>query len=127
MLIGEAATLTGFSKDTIRWYEKIGLINLDRNSRSENNYRSYDKKTIDKLLLIRQIKNFGFTLKEIGEFLFLLEIGQIKCVTTAEVFENKLEIIDKKITELQNIKTKLVLARSKCTGDCLEVLNEQYS
>ena len=44
MQIGEISKLTGFSRDTIRWCEKIGLVKLGKQSRSKNNYRNYDQK-----------------------------------------------------------------------------------
>lgn len=122
MLIGEISNLTGFSKDTIRWYEKIGLIKLDKKARYDNNYRNYDKKIADQLLLIKQMKSFGFTLKEVEELLILDKIDELNCGNVSEIMDPKLKVIDEKIRELQNLKSRLVLARTSCTGNCKEAL-----
>ena len=71
MLIGELDERTGLTKDTIRFYEKKGLIALDRKSRRENNYKEYPAQVLEKLMLIRKLKDMGFTLNEIDTFLAL--------------------------------------------------------
>ena len=123
MRIGEVAKRTGFSKDTLRWYEKIGLIHLDRKSRSENNYRSYDAKTLERLLDIRKLKYFGFTLKEVQEFLFLEEIEALSCPSVSEKLAAKIQGIDQQIAELQKLKSRLFHVKENCSGDCKAALN----
>jgi len=121
MQIAEVSKRTGFSKDTIRWYEKIGLITLDKKARYENNYRKFDKKTLDRLLLIKGVKEFGFTLKEIENLLFLDDKDDLICDSVSEIFESKLKIIDRHIADLQNVKSKLIQARNDCSGNCKEL------
>lgn len=118
MLIGELSRATGFSADTIRWYEKIGLINLDKQSRSENNYRNYSPAIQERLLLIRQIKSFGFTLKETKELLMLDKSEELTCDSIAIILEGRLTKIEEKITELKLLKNKLVSIKTNCDGDC---------
>ncbi len=66
MLISELAQKTGVSKDTIRFYEKVGL--LDPSERcEENNYRWYGDEVVERLAFIKQGKALGFTLGEIKE------------------------------------------------------------
>ena len=127
MQIGEISKRTGFSRDTIRWYEKIGLIRLDKKSRSENNYRNYDQRTLDKLIFIKQIKSFGFTLKEIADLLFLEEMRELKCSSVSEIIDLKLNKIDQKITELQNLKSKLIKGKKGCSGNCREMFEGKKS
>ena len=127
MQIGEISKRTGFSRDTIRWYEKIGLIRLDKRSRSENNYRNYDQKTLDKLIFIKQIKSFGFTLKEIADLLFLEEMNTLKCSSVSEIIDLRLRKIDEKIAELRNLKSKLVKGKEGCTGNCKEMFEGKKS
>ena len=122
MLIGEVSKKTGFSTDTIRWYEKIGLIKLDRKARTSNNYRNYDKETIDRLFSIKQLKTFGFTLKETEDLLILEAIDELKCPSVTTVVRAKMEVIDQKINELKELKAKLNTAKNACTGNCKEVL-----
>ena len=121
MQIGEIANRTGFSVDTLRWYEKIGLIQLEKGSRGENNYRNYDQKTLERLLLIKQIKSFGFTLKEVQELLFLDEMDELKCNSVNELIEPKLKKIEQKIEELQMLRLKLLDAKECCSGNCREL------
>lgn len=116
---------TGFSRDIIRRNEKIGLIKLDKGSRSENNYRNYEQKTLDKLIFIKQVKSFGFTLKETAGLLFLDETNELNCSSISEILEPKLKMIEEKITELQNLKSKLIYAKQSCSGNCKELFEEQ--
>ena len=118
MLIGDISKQTGFSKDTLRWYEKIGLIELDKKDRYENNFRNYDRKVLERLLFIKQVKLFGFTLKEIEEILSLDDTKELSCGSVNLIMEPKLKEIDKKIIELQNLRSKLLKARENCSGNC---------
>lgn len=122
MQIGEIAKRTGFSPDTLRWYEKIGLIQLNKRSRGENNYRVYDAATLDRLLRIKQIKALGFTLKEVSALLLLDEIDELNCHSVSNIMGTKLAEIDRQIAELQALKARLIGAKSSCTGNCSEVL-----
>lgn len=122
MLIGEIAKRTGFSKDTLRWYEKIGLIKLDRSDRRENNYRVYDQKALEQLLLVKTMKTFGFTLKEAKTFLELDEKKEVECGSMSEILNAKIKSIDEEIQRLSVLKEKITLAKTSCEGDCKEAL-----
>jgi len=69
MLIGELSKRTGFSHDTIRFYEKKGLIETNKKDRRGNNYKEYPETVYNKLVLIKTVKELGFTLNEIDEFI----------------------------------------------------------
>lgn len=118
MLIGELSRSSGVSTDTIRWYEKIGLLRRDESKRDLNNYRIYDEQALNKLVMIRQSKSFGFTIKEIKEMLDLIDSEELHCDAVSPIIETKLNTIDQKISELQNIRNKLIRLRERCTGDC---------
>ena len=123
MLIGEIAAKTGFSRDTIRWYEKIGLIKLGRRTRTEGNYRQFDEKTLKRLLFIKQLKTFGFSLKEIEELLLLAEHDALKCNAVKGLINQKLHSIEQKILELQQLQQKLSSVKNECEGNCRAVLD----
>lgn len=125
MQIRDVARISGFSKDTIRWYEKIGLIELDKQSRNSNNYRVYDQATLDRLIHIRQLKAFGFTLKEVETLLLLQEVGSVNCSSVLEIVEPKLELIDQKIEQLKALRSRLIKTREDCTGNCMEMLTSK--
>ena len=118
MQIGELAKQSGFSKDTLRYYEKIGLIQLPKNKRGPNNYRIYDGQILNELSQIRQLKNVGFTLKEIKELKRMGALDMISCNTIAPLVESKLEKIEEKLMELQTQKRKLLWLMKTCTGNC---------
>lgn len=120
MLIREVAEKTGFSKDTIRWYEKIGLIEQPP-SRTGNNYRSYDDTIIERLQMIRQMKSFGFMLDEIRDLLTLIGSDDLNCDNVVPIVDPKIKAIEKKIDELKQLKSKLVRAKEKCSGNCIEL------
>lgn len=118
MLIGEVAKRTGFSKDTIRWYEKIGLIKLDRKQRRANNYKEYPNEIIDRLLAIQRMKAIGFTIKEIEALLVLDDADLFACGHVGPIVQSKLEKVKQQIRKLQAIQLKLEQTISNCQGDC---------
>ena len=67
MLIGELVIRAGCPRDTIRFYEKVGLIEGKRGRSGTNNYKHYDDQMVDRILLVKQAKILGFTLAEIKE------------------------------------------------------------
>ena len=123
MHIGQISEITGFSRDTLRWYEKIGLINLPKKTRGENNYRIYDQETLEKLILIKQCKTFGFTLNEIKELLQLDRAENWQCESVSDMMQKKITLIDQKIQELQRLKSRIMKAKDACTGNCKEAMN----
>ena len=119
MLIGELSKRTGFSHDTIRFYEKKGLIALDQKSRRENNYKEYSEHVLEKLMLIRRLKDMGFTLTEVDTFLDLWRAEDASCENLKHLLENKVTNIDEQIQRLKSLRAKLTASFAKCNnGDC---------
>ena len=104
MLIGEISKKSGISRDTIRFYEKKGLLTVKRTESEWNNYKEYSNENLNKLLLIKKAKNFGFTLNEITELFTLFELNSASCPELNAKVNTKIAEIDKKIVELQNLK-----------------------
>lgn len=125
MLIKEISKQTGFSKDTIRYYEKIGLLELDKNKRGANNYRRFGQKEIERLMQIKFLKQFGFTLREIKNLFTLLESKLINCASAAELADQKIRAIEDEIKKLKLMKSKLISAKNICPGNCREVIKKQ--
>jgi DNA-binding transcriptional MerR regulator len=117
MLIGELVEKTGLTKDTIRFYEKKGLISLDRNSRRENNYKEYSEKVLEKLMLIRRLKDLGFTLNEIDTFLELWREEDASCQNLKYTFENKVTLVEQQLQRLIELKTRLSESLTRCNND----------
>ncbi len=124
MLIGEVAKQTGFSKDTIRYYEKIGLLEKADQNREENNYRIYSHAVILKLQMIKKVKTLGFTLNEIKDFFLLEKHDLFNCKSLESVIQGKIKNIEKQITQLILAKQKLELLQTDCDGDCKEMIKK---
>lgn len=120
MLIGELVERTGFTKDTIRFYEKKGLINLDRKSRRDNNYKEYSEQVLEKLRLIRKLKDLGFTLNEIDTFLELWRDEDASCKNLKYTLENKILLVNDQILKLMQLKSRLSESLIKCNNDDCE-------
>ena len=122
MQIGKVAQLTGLSKDTIRWYEKIGLIQLNEKLRGENNYRIYSNENVTQLKNIKKLKSLGFTLKDIDWLQLLDKHDSLQCISVAPIVNKRIQVIENKITELEQLKSRLLQSKSLCEGDCNAVL-----
>ena len=120
MLIGEIVERTGLTKDTIRFYEKKGLIALDRKSRRENNYKEYPEQVLEKLMVIRKLKDMGFTLNEIDTFLDLWRDEDANCNDVKYTLENKITLVNEQILKLMELKSRLTASLAKCNNDNCE-------
>ena len=117
MLIGEIVSKTGLTKDTIRFYEKKGLIKVQRSDSEWNNYKNYSLEILEQLLLIKKAKGFGFTLNEIAEIFNLIKRNQASCEILSNKVKEKVNEIDKKIKELKSLK-KMILNKIDNNNNC---------
>jgi DNA-binding transcriptional MerR regulator len=104
MQIGEIADATGLSRDTLRFYEKRGLL---RARRSANGYRDYPPEAVDWLRYIRLAQTLGFTLSEIEADLPLLAEPDASAPQLRAALERKLTDIDQRIEGLQSLRGEL--------------------
>lgn len=118
MLIGEIVAKTGLPKDTIRFYEKAGLISLPKKARRANNYKEYPDAVLKKLSVIQKLKGFGFTLNEIQEMISLYEENLLTCSDNIPKVKEKIRLIDGKIKELKEVKRLLQSCIAHCPADC---------
>lgn len=124
MLIGEVAQRTGFSKDTIRYYEKIGLLEKADQNREKNNYRNYSSAVISKLQLIKKVKTLGFTLNEIKDFFLFEKHDLINCNSLETIIQEKINQIENQIAQLILAKKKLDVLQTDCKGNCKEMIKK---
>lgn len=110
--IGQIAKRAGVSNDTIRLYERYGLI--EEPPRAKNGYRQYSSDTVDQLIFIQRAKHMGFTLKEIQELLSIHHTSKQSCGDVRQRAQQKLQEIDEKIHELKQL-AKVV---KKLVDDC---------
>lgn len=110
--IGQIAKLAGVSHDTIRLYERYGLIEEPR--RTENGYRQYFLDTVEQLVFIQRAKHMGFTLKEIQELLSIHQTSKQSCGEVKKRTQQKLQQIDEKIHELKLLEKVLKSLANDC-------------
>jgi DNA-binding transcriptional MerR regulator len=110
--IGSVAKQTGISIDTIRFYEKEGLVK--RSARSEGGFRLFGQRQIQDLKFIRKSQELGFSLNEIRELLIVRDDRVPSCSHVRELLERKLTKVRGKIEELQALEGSLKTALRKC-------------
>jgi len=112
--IGQVAKRTGITVETVRFYEKKGLIAAPR--RTDSGYRQYPGDTVKRVRFIQNAKEVGFTLKDIGELLALRREPGTSCTDIKLRAAHKIEEVDRKIRELTRIRGALSKLKSTCTG-----------
>ena len=102
--IGKATKLAGISVDTIRFYQKLGLI--DRATRSVGGYRLFDGQQIRDLKFVRHAQELGFSLTEIKELLALRQKHHA-CSEVQSMLKHKLTDVREKIKSLVRLEAEL--------------------
>ncbi len=118
MLIGIIAQESGFSRDTIRYYEKIGLLRLSKKARRENNYKEYSPAILSRLRAIKELKKIGYTLTEIQQVIGSYETGGLDCIAGKDLVLEKVRLIEEQIIQLQALKKQLLDAVADCPAHC---------
>lgn len=102
---GALAKLAGVSPDTLRLYERKGLLN--RPPRSANGYRSYPPESIGRVQLIRGALSIGFTLAELSEVFAMRDRQAAPCAHVRSLASQKLHNLDRHIAELVELRQHL--------------------
>ena len=117
MNIGELARSAEVNIDTIRYYERRGV--LPRPARRPSGYRVYTPETVERLRLARALQSLGFTLDEIVGAFHASDGGTATCETERWRLEAVLERLDAKISDLRRTRGELAQALGECTdGRC---------
>lgn len=113
MQIGELSHAIGVTSQTIRFYEREGLLPTPR--RTSNGYRDYDESSANRLLFIRGAQSAGLTLAEIASVIDLREEGQAPCTHVVALLGAKLESVRARQAELRMLEAELdrLVARSR--------------
>lgn len=115
LTIGEVAKAAEVGTETIRFYEREGLIAEPPRRRS--GYRQYPADTVRRVRFIRRAKDLGFTLKEIRELLQLRVDPSTTCAEVRAVARAKIADVDGKLAELQRIRGVLEVLAKRCRGE----------
>lgn len=128
MTIGQLAEHARVTPRAIRHYERLGLIRAP--ARTTANYRLFDGDSVHRLAFIAKCRALGFSLSEIANFLRILDEPDHTCAQVASLTREHLDLVDRKIKELVEMRRTLARTLAHCTDadipDCpvLEFLNE---
>jgi Cd(II)/Pb(II)-responsive transcriptional regulator len=115
MKIGELARAAGTTVETVRYYEKEGL--LPAPDRGDNNYRSYGPAHAERLRLIRNCRALDMTQDEIRAILALADSQTAGCGPINQIFDAHIAHVDERIAELSQLKSQLSELRMRCSSD----------
>lgn len=128
--IGQVAKRAGVGVETVRFYEREGL--LEEPPRRASGYRQYSEEVVSRLRFIKRAQQLGFSLKEISELLLLRVDDQTSCTEVKQRTEAKIAEVERKLVELQRMRQALLQLHSLCTGSgpigrcpMLDALNQQ--
>jgi len=115
MNIGEFAEQSGVSTDTLRYYEKIGLLKAEK--RSPSGYRVYGDESIQTIRFILSAKSLGFSL-EIIQQLLAIQVNKsvASCEDVKTFIATQLEEVDQRLKELRNIRKAMSKLHDSCCG-----------
>ncbi|SDT83187.1 DNA-binding transcriptional regulator, MerR family [Streptomyces sp. TLI_053] len=104
MRIGELAARTGLSRDTVRFYEKVGLV---ESRRSANGYRDFPPGAVEWLHYVRTAQTLGFSLAEIARTGEELRGAPDTAEALSALFEEKIRVVDARMAELAALRNDL--------------------
>jgi MerR family mercuric resistance operon transcriptional regulator len=115
MRIGQVAAEAGVNVQTLRFYERRGL--LKEPQRRESGYREYDPDTVRLVRFIKRAQELGFTLREVEELLRLRETEDVPCGEVRAAATSKLEDIESKLKSLRAMKRALTALVDSCATE----------
>jgi len=113
MKIGELAKLTDCQVETIRYYEREGL--LPPPARSDGNYRVYTQAHVERLTFIRNCRSLDMTLEEIRSLLSLRDSPQDQCESVNALIDEHIQHVNARVASLQALQAQLFELRQSCT------------
>lgn len=118
MKIGDLAKVTQTQSETIRFYEREGL--LREPPRSEGNYRIYGPEHLERLLFIRHCRSLDMPLDEIRALLQFQDAPRENCHSINDVLDKHIEHVARRMRELKELQKELKLLREQCDGAAAE-------
>lgn len=115
LTIGHLARRTRTKVETVRYYEKIGLLPPPR--RTQGNYRSYGEDDLARLSFVRRARDLGFSVDQIRVLLSLSDDKSRDCATVDEIASAHLDEIDRKLADLVSLRREIAALVTPCEGD----------
>jgi DNA-binding transcriptional MerR regulator len=123
MKIGEIASEAGVTVDTVRFYERVGV--LPEPARTESGYRDYEPGTVERIRLTRELQAIGFTLSDAVDALAAHDAGGATCESERWRLEAVLSRVDAKLAELTELRGRIVDAQEACAAGCCLFVTER--
>jgi DNA-binding transcriptional MerR regulator len=120
MKIGELARLADVAIDTVRFYERRGV--LPPPVRQPSGYREYRTATVERLRFVRALQEMGFTLDEIIELVTQVDRGAATCAGERRRFEAVLARVDRKLADLRVVRGRLRDTLERCSSGACALL-----
>jgi MerR family mercuric resistance operon transcriptional regulator/MerR family copper efflux transcriptional regulator len=118
MKIGEVAKQAGVSVDTVRYYERVGV--LPEPDRRPSGYRIYEPATVDRIKLTRELQAIGFALPDVVDALAAHDTGGATCESERWRLQAVLDRVDEKIAELTTLRQRILDTQQACEdGRCV--------
>jgi len=118
MRIGEIASRSGVSRDTVRFYERMGLLDEAAQPHLSNNYKEYSPLALRRIALITHAKALGFTLKEIASVIVTWEQAGLAPSKKRLLIQEKIREVEKKAHSLSILRVALSDALNKVESGC---------
>lgn len=115
LTIGRVARQTGVPAKTIRYYEETGLIPAA--TRAPNGYRVYAERSVELLRFVKRARDLGFSIREVGDLLALWQDERRASAEVKALALRHLELVHKKIEELESLQRTLQHLVERCHGD----------
>jgi MerR family mercuric resistance operon transcriptional regulator len=112
LLIGELAQRAGVNRETLRYYERRGLLKPSRRARS--GYRVYDTAAAERLRFIKRAQSFGLSLDEISALLRMRPERPASCRNVLQILDRKVEELSKQIADMKRFHRQLSQYRDRC-------------
>ena len=112
---GELAELAGINLQTIRYYERVGL--LPKPKRTKSGYRQYTQDDLDLLIFIKNAKELGLSLEKIKELIKLKDDTRAKGRAVKNLIDKEIQDIEAKMDSLKILKRYLANLNSTCSGE----------
>jgi DNA-binding transcriptional MerR regulator len=112
--IGDIAKEAGVTVDTVRFYERVGV--LAPPARTPSGYRDYAPETVERIQFTRQLQSIGFRLNDVIDALAAHDTGGATCESERWRLEAALSRVDAKLAELGALRHRIVQAQEACAG-----------
>lgn len=115
LTIGRLAAATGVNLETVRYYERIGL--MPPPARTASGHRAYEQAHVRRLSFIRRARELGFSIEQIRALLALAEPSRASCAEVRVIARTHLDEVREKLSDLAKLERILAETVSHCSGD----------